>query len=262
VALSVNNNQTYRLRDLRDNAVPRDRSEPRAPSRRPKFQDSLSHPKAGEVVGEFPAKYKKTKDKPQPKENTLQVAAKRQQPRQAVAALMAKEGISTATKFGARFGAGASSRTDDKAEEKREEQQSAWKGLLDDNDAKPAPEKSASDKGIEERLKRLRDQEKELNQLKKFSSEIDGQPVADYMRKQDQRVLKEAGRLERSSEFSGLSAKEAQNMDLLKKEMAMSQQLNMQYLQMQQKLERGLETLLSNLLKARNETVKNAISGS
>ncbi len=263
MAISVDNNRTYRLRDLRDNAVPRDKSEVRAPSRRAKFEDRLSHPKAGQVVGEFPAKFDKTKDKPQLRRNPVEVAAERQRPRQAVAALMAKEGLSTFTKFGARFGAGTSGPAEEKKEEQKVEQKAAWMTLLDDDGLKRA-EKSASDRALEDRLKRISDQQKELDSLNKFSTQIDGySALSTQMKSQDQRVLREAGKLERSS-FNDLRAmpKEKMNLELMKKEMAMNQQLNMQYLALQDKLQRGLTSLLSNLLKVRSECTKNSISGS
>ena len=93
-AVSGNNNQPMRLRDLRDSTLPRDKSEVRAPTRRPKFEDSLKHEKAGEVVGEFPSKFDKGLSKQTLRRSALQVATERQKPRQAVAALMAREGIS------------------------------------------------------------------------------------------------------------------------------------------------------------------------
>jgi hypothetical protein len=102
LALSINPNQTYRLRDLRDDAVPRSRGEPRAPTRRPRFEDKLRDPKAGELVGQFPVGFDKAPRRPPRRQNTLNEATQRMRPRQAVAALMAKEGMSTATKFGTR----------------------------------------------------------------------------------------------------------------------------------------------------------------
>ena len=73
----VSNQQPVRLRDLRDTAVPRDKSEVRAPTRRPKFEDSLKHEKAGEVVGEFPPKFDKGLSKQTLKRSALQVGASR-----------------------------------------------------------------------------------------------------------------------------------------------------------------------------------------
>lgn len=311
MALSVDNKQTYRLRDLRDTAVPRDRSEVRSPSRRPKFEDSLSHPKAGQVVGEFPAKYDKAPRKPEPKRNALQVAAERQRPRQAVAALMAKEGISTFTKFGRQISNAAAAERTAKGQGAESAVfgagaaggQPAWMTLLDDDKKSPAAasaartssssantfslepkssearaeakaEERADIKSTAARLKRLEEQKAELSALQKFSDSIDGYSTLEkYMKNQDTRVLKEAGRLERASQYAvgqgnlqggrndGLAGKQATNMDLMRKEMAMNQQLNLQYLALQDKLSRGTQSLLSNLLKARSEATKNAISG-
>src|SRR5690348_9569411 len=101
MAAPVGNNQTYRLRDLRDTALPRDKSELRPLTRRPRFEDALKHEKAGEIVGEFPQRFDKSFTKQALRRSPVTVATERQQPRQAVAALMAREGISTSTKFGA-----------------------------------------------------------------------------------------------------------------------------------------------------------------
>jgi hypothetical protein len=79
------------------------------------------------------------------------------------------------------------------------------------------------------------------------------------MKGHDQRILHEAGRLERALPASG--SRESMNVELIKREMAMDQQLNLKYLELQDRLSRGQETLLSNLLKIRSETVKEAISG-
>jgi hypothetical protein len=256
LALSVDNNKTYRLRDLRDSAVPRDKSELRAPSRRRKFEDRLSHPRAGQVVGEFPAKYEKTAERPQPRRRTLEVAAQRQQPRQAVAALMAREGISTATRHGARL-----EPADAMPEGLSEKPKNAWASLLEDAPKAPAHfEKSASDQAMEARLKRLKSQEKELHSLEKFAHDVDGRAAySSHLRQMDARVLKEAGRLERSSTLAVGDAQQ-RNIELMQKEMAMNQQLNLQYLQLQEKLQRGLTSLLSNLLKVRSEATKSSIS--
>ena len=252
------NNQPMRLRDMRDKALPRDKSEIRAPSRRPKFEDSLKHEKAGEVVGEFPSKYNKGTKREKPR-GTLEAAAKRQQPRQAVAALMAKEGISTSTKFGSfpgRKAGGAVEKTEAKTEAKTVEKRRAWMSLAGD---KPEDKQELA---FEERIKRLREQQKELKALDKFSNDIEGSPSLDkQMRSNDKRVLTEAGRLDRASFTQIKGNKESGNLELMKKEMAMNQALNMQYLQLQDKLQRGLTTLLSNLLKTRSEATKNAISG-
>ncbi|MCC6807966.1 MAG: hypothetical protein IT381_11120 [Deltaproteobacteria bacterium] len=262
----VSNQQPVRLRDLRDTAVPRDKSEVRAPTRRPKFEDSLKHEKAGEVVGEFPPKFDKGLSKQTLKRSALQVATERQQPRQAVAALMAREGISTSTKWGSTlkkapvFGAGASGDKSDKDktdDAKVEEKKPAWMMLAGDS-----PEDKAN-LAFADRIKRLRDQQKELKDLDKFSKTVDGFSTLDqHMRANDKRVLQEAGRIERSSEkqLLGSGNKESMNLELMKKEMAMNQALNMQYLALQDKLQRGLTSLLSNLLKTRSEATKNAIS--
>lgn len=251
------NNTPVRLRDLRDTTLPRDKSEVRAPTRRKKFEDKLSHEKAGEVVGEFPAKFDKGLGKSTLKRSALVVATERQQPRQAVAALMAKEGISTATKFGAfKKKSAADDLEEAKETAKSEEKKPAWMMLAGDK------AENTQELGFAERIKRLRDQQKELKDLNKFSSDIDGYSALDqHLRGNDRRVLDEAGKLERSS-FANLKGgnKEAMNLELMKKEMAMNQALNMQYLALQDKLQRGLQSLLSNLLKTRSEATKNAIS--
>ncbi len=247
------NNQPVRLRDMRDRALPRDKTELRAPTRRPKFEDSLKHEKAGEVVGEFPSKYNKGQKREKPK-GTLEIAAKRQQPRQAVAALMAREGISTSTKFGSV--PGRDKAQESKSKEKAAEKRPAWMALAGD---KPEDKQEL---GFEERIKRLREQQKELKSLNQFSSSLEGYSTLDtQLRSNDKRVLQEAGRLDRASFTQIKGSKESANIELMKKEMAMNQALNMQYLQLQDKLQRGLTSLLSNLLKTRSEATKNAISG-
>jgi hypothetical protein len=258
------NNQPVRLRDLRDSALPRDKSEVRSPTRRPKFEDSLKHDKAGEVVGEFPSKFDKGLGKQTLRKSPLKVAAERQQPRQAVAALMAKEGISTATKFGSlsknasKGGGGASeAKKADDEEQKVEAKKPAWMKLAGDR-----PE-DKEELGFAERIQRLRDQQKELKDLNKFSNDVDGySSLQKHLSSNDKRVLDEAGRLERSSFASVRNSgdKQAMNMELMKKEMQMNQALNMQYLALQDKLQRGLTSLLSNILKTRSEATKNAIS--
>lgn len=250
------NNQPVRLRDLRDSTLPRDKSEVRAPTRRKKFEDTLKHEKAGEVVGEFPQRFDKGLTKQTLRRSALQVAKERQQPRQSAAALMAKEGISTATKFGSML----KKKPDEAAAEEKVEEakKPAWMMLAGDKNA----EGDKQELGFSERIQRLRDQQKEMAALNKFSNDIDGYSSLDkHLRTNDKRVLMEAGRLERSS-FATVKAgnKEAMNLELMKKEMQMNQALNMQYLALQDKLQRGLQTLLSNILKARNEVTKNSIS--
>jgi hypothetical protein len=257
VAAISGNNQPVRLRDLRDSTLPRDKSEVRAPTRRPKFEDSLKHEKAGEVVGEFPQKFDKGLTKQALRRSPVQVATERQQPRQAVAALMAKEGISTATKFGST----SRKRDPSEAQEERkiEERKPAWMMLA--GDFADGASKDKAELGFAERIKRLRDQQKELQSLNKFSNEVDGySSLEKHLRSNDKRVLDEAGRLERASFVQVRGSKEQMNMELMKKEMAMNQALNMQYLALQDKLSRGMRNLLSNLLKTRSEVTKNAIS--
>lgn len=63
----------------------------------------LKHPKAGEIVGQFPADFKRGPKLRSLSSGTLSAAYQKRQRRSAAAALMSREGISTATRFGAKL---------------------------------------------------------------------------------------------------------------------------------------------------------------
>ena len=85
------------------------------------------------------------------------------------------------------------------------------------------------------------------------------------MKRNDERILKQAGKLERKlgspSRPAAPASAQQQGMDFMKTDAVMNQQLNMRYLAIQEKMQRGVDSLISNLMKARNDAVKEAISG-
>lgn len=262
MAISVGNNQNYRLRELRNEQLGRTKGEAgetRRPSRTTRrFDESMKNPKAGEVVGEFPAKYDRAPKRQQLRRDPLQVAKERSRPRSPVAALMARDGISTHTKMGAKFAARAKE-SQTKREEEKAAEQPAWMTLLDEAVAGDAEAKA-----------RLEKKKQEIKAVDGFLDVVGGySELEQSIRRNDERTLKEAGRVDRalqmgSASFSssgGPKTKQEQQMSLMKAEMQMDQQLNMRYLALQDKMQKGYEGLMSNIMKLRNDLAKEAISG-
>lgn len=280
MSVSVGTNKTYQLRQLRDDAAPR-RGELRAPTRRGKeFGDILKHPKAGEVVGRFPTTFDKAPARQRLGTAPLQLARERQKPRSAVAALMAREGVSTSTKFSRRsvkmtsagFGGRADkSRADDevrtdtqqvgKGEANRNElpAQPVWMSLLGEKAKHHEKPKDA----IEAREQALQDKQQEIKAAEKFMGTIGGySELEKSMKQNDQRILAQAGKIDGGMrESKGPKSQQTRMMELVKNEAVMTQQLNMRYLAIQDKLEKGADELLSNLMAKRDEAVKAAIDG-
>ena len=281
MSVSVGNNKTYQLRQLRDDAQPR-RGELRAPTRRGReFGDILHHPKAGEVVGQFPAKFDKAPARQRLGKAPLQLARERQKPRSAVAALMAREGVSTSTKFSRRSvkltsagfgGRAARAQGDDEArtetqqldksgEANRNElpAQPVWMSLLGEKAKHHDKPKDA----IEAREQALQDKQQEIKAAEKFMGTIGGySELEKSMKQNDQRILAQAGKIDGGiRENKGPKSQQTRMMELVKNEAVMTQQLNMRYLAIQDKLEKGADELLSNLMAKRDEAVKAAING-
>lgn len=257
MAVSVGQNQNYRLRDLRNEQLGKAKGEGGAqrPSRTTRrFEETLKNPKAGEVVGEFPAKYDKAPQRQQLRRQPLLVAKDRSRPRSAVAALMAREGISTHTKLSSKWQKAARDERAKQAEQEKADEAPAWMALLDEVD----PEAKA----------RMEKKQREIKAVDGFLSTVGGySELEQSLKRNDERTLAEAGKLDKALRASGSAVgqgpktKQEQQMAIMKAEMAMDQQLNLHYLALQDKMQKGYEGLLSNIMKIRNDLTKEAISG-
>ncbi len=278
MALSVGPNQNYRLREMRDQAVGRARSEIRSPSRRGReFGEVLNHPKAGEVVGRFPSDFNKAPLRTRPTKMAQVVQRSRQQPRSPVAALMARDGVSTSTKFSRRFSAAFGAKADPQADVKTEtvqvqtgagksDNKPAWMSLLSDAPTEPVKTPSQHEANEAARVKAMMDKREEIKGADRMLKSLGGfSELERSMKKNDERILREAGKMETKLQSgagkSSKTSKQDEMMDTMKDQMAMDQQLNMRYLAIQQKLDRSQDELLSNLMSVRDDAVKAAIDG-
>lgn len=279
MAVSSPGGQTFRLRDLREAEVGRDKSELRPSSRRTqRFDESLKN-KAGEVVGEFPAKYDKAPARFQAPKNLLVVAQKRQQTRSPVAALMAREGISTFTRLGVKIQTRREEMERDESEADTQKLSGRfWKPLADDAKLMKSVDRLMAEAGtsgsesdivnsiqnIEDREQAILDKKNELKKLDGFMASVGGYSMLENSMKQnDARILQEAGKMDRSlaRQNKNLKGKDVTMLDMVKNDMVLSHQLNLRYLALQEKLSNPSNDILSNILKVRSDAVKSAISG-
>jgi hypothetical protein len=132
-----------------------------------------------------------------------------------------------------------------------------------------APKPDADARAAAAHAKVLADKQKELRAADKFLGTIGGySELEKSMQRNDARILAQAGKIDRSLRNTGEpqnpqapKTSQSQMMDMMKSEAVMTQQLNMRYLAIQEKLDKGQDELLSNLMSTRDEAVKAAIDG-
>jgi len=240
VAISLSDRQPVKLRDLRSqNAGPRQLLGEFRRSVQPKekFDNLLQDQKAGEVVGAFPENYDKAPKRAGRSKNVLLEAQKKQDKRSPEAELMAKEGVSGLTKFSRRFEMQSSTK-DKSISLEQSASTPAWMQLLNTGSV---PKKA--------------DTKKEDDMYKMLQK---------AMSSHDSRVLKEAGKIDKTlmDKLKKASVHTKDLKQVMKQEMNQSQRQNMLYLGLQENLSHQMRfySLLSNLMKARDEASKSAIS--